>query len=260
VAGGLAAALSAWLLAASPAEPAEPAEPAPLAGRTSTDSASAAIAATDAGAALEEATLGERATFRQVLVGGLVYPPRRLTWVLFTGGGRARLDRFCQFGPRTPAVGVSLSGRENDERLWGPPVVARYAGVKERAASRYRLERVLGAEGECEATPARLHLSCRPQTVSVLPAGAALIVGRRSPRDEIPPFRWQPAAGERVPALRCEILEDGEPPGWPFHALWPGWPLVFATPTRGAPGIEWAHENSDMVVQTGAFRWMPAPR
>jgi len=23
--------------------------------------------------------------------------------------------------------------------------------------------------------------------------------------------------------------------------------------------VEWAFENSDMVVQTGAYRWMPAP-
>jgi hypothetical protein len=59
--------------------------------------------------------------------------------------------------------------------------------------------------------------------------------------------------------LRCDFSVEGSEERWPSFLghVWADWPLVFAAGKGGSPGIEWAHENSDMVVQQGAYRWMP---
>jgi hypothetical protein len=211
--------------------------------------------------ALDEATL-ERRTFRHLLVGALVYPPRRLTWVLFRSATRARLQVLCQVGKPTSVRGLSLTGKENDETLWRAPIRTDYAGTRASGGSlSYRLSAASGPVGEtgCETLPSVLLLSCRPEQVSVLAPGAALIPGKKLPDDRMTPARWKPAARERVASLRCDMSVEGDPATWPFRAIWPSFPLVFVAGKEGAPGIEWAHENSDQVVQEGAYRWMPAP-
>ena len=222
-------------------------------------SATMVESATEASRALEEATL-ERLVFRQIMVGSLVYPPRRRTWVLHRGVGRARLDLFCQVGVHTPTIGMSLTGKENEESIWGPPIVTRYAGTREGEDLRScRVTFASGAAGKtpCEKMPGTLLLSCRPESIGVLQAGAALIVGQRGPPDEIPPWRWQPPALERVASLRCDLSNESDPDR--ERLLYP-WPLVFVAPRQSAPGVEWAHENGDMVVQQGAYRWMPSAK
>jgi hypothetical protein len=248
--------------AASPALP-RPVEDAGLSTPPlSTPDAGAVGAAAEAYAALDEATF-ERRVFRQVMVGALVYPPRRLTWVLLRSTSRARLTVLCQVGIHAPLIGMSLTGSENDESLWGPPVLAHYDGVRSGAGPlSYRLEgtRGVGGDPKCEAMPGALLLVCRPETIPVLSAGAALIVGKRGPNEESPPWHWEPPTRESVVSQRCDVTRDGEPPGPPFRFVDPGWPLVFVAPTRGAPGVEWAHENGDVVVQQGAYRWMAEPK
>ncbi len=77
---------------------------------------------------------------------------------------------------------------------------------------------------------------------------------------------WKPAGSEKVAALECALSGDpGETKSRqeaagssPVRAIWPVWPLVFAEPRSGFTGIEWVHENSDQVVQRGAYRWMAA--
>ena len=61
---------------------------------------------------------------------------------------------------------------------------------------------------------------------------------------------WKPAARTTITALRCRRPDDAIPAG----GFEEEWPLVFVPATEASPGIEWAHENSDMVVQEGAYR------
>jgi hypothetical protein len=253
-----------------------PALPAPT-GNAALDAALEASAppasptATDAGArlagesnlaaeALDGATL-ERRVFRQVLVGALRYPPTRLTWVLFRSATRARLQVFCQVGKPPTQLGMSLDGKENDEARWPAPTLTIYTGARaSESPLSYRLSATAGpTETGCGAMPAALGLQCRPEQVSVLLAGAALIPGKTTDGDEKTTARWQPASRSRVEALRCDLAVDGAPASWPVRYSMREWPLVFAAPREGAPGIEWAHENSDQVVQEGGYRWMPAP-
>jgi hypothetical protein len=160
---------------------------------------------------LDEATL-ERRTFRQIVVGGLVHPPKRLTWVLFRSAARVRLHLFCQNGaPPAGHFGISLDGKESEEAMWGVPTRMDYVGkrVNESPLS-YRIAAASGPVGDtaCEKAPSILLLSCRPEQVSVLHAGAALVVGRKGPDDAVP-WHWQPPASERVAATRCDLAERG---------------------------------------------------
>ncbi|WP_437626268.1 hypothetical protein [Sorangium sp. So ce1151] len=211
--------------------------------------------------ALDDATL-DRRVFRQVLVGALRYPPTRLTWVLSRSAARARLQVFCQVGKPRTQLGMSLNGEENDETRWPAPTLTVYTGA--RASDHppsYRLSATAGpAETGCGAMPGALGLQCRPEQVSVLPAGAALVPGKKTDRDEKTTARWQPSSRTRVEALRCDLALDGAPVIWRIRYSMREWPLVFVAPREEAPGIEWAHENSDQVVQEGGYRWMPAPR
>ncbi|XXY48271.1 hypothetical protein WME91_50555 [Sorangium sp. So ce269] len=211
--------------------------------------------------ALDDATL-DRRVFRQVLVGALRYPPTRLTWVLFRSAARARLQVFCQVGKPPTQLGMSLNGEENDETRWPAPTLTVYTGA--RASDHppsYRLSATAGpAETGCGVMPGALGLQCRPEQVSVLPAGAALVPGKRTDGDEKTTARWQPSSRTRVEALRCDLALDGAPVIWRIRYSMREWPLVFVAPREEAPGIEWAHENSDQVVQEGGYRWMPAPR
>ena len=248
---------------ATPANAAElvaSAEPTPASAPPTGAKGAEALRAAEASAALDEATL-ERRTFRQILVGDMMYPPKRLTWTLFRGKNRLRLDVLCQAGVNAPEPGrgISLTGQENDETKWSAPVRTRYAGTRDSEGQiSYRLPAESGAVGEtgCQRMPRVLLLACHPEQISVLRPGAALIVGRRGRDDESAPFHWQPAARDPVASLRCDISPDSEPKPWRFLYVRPDWPLVFVAPTQGMAGVEWAHENGDAVVQQGAYRWI----
>jgi len=47
---------------------------------------------------------------------------------------------------------------------------------------------------------------------------------------------------------------------WQFYAVAHDSPLVFTAAGEGAPGVEWADESSDMVVQEGAYRRLRPPK
>lgn len=201
---------------------------------------------------LDEA-LFERLVFRQVSV-GMIVKSRRLTWVLSRAQGRARLHLLCQPGV-TPhgERGHRVNGTENDESVWGPPVLTVYAGPQTtQVPLSFRLEAVGGSTGDddCARPPPVLQISCRTGSVPVLAAGSVL-EGKG---------RWRPAAAQRVAGLLCELAdEDGDKSRNPIKILWPGWPLVFAARRGDSAGIEWAFENSDTVVQEGAYRFLPKP-
>ena len=200
-----------------------------------------------------DAALLDRLVFRHIRV-GLIDVPRRLTWTLSRAPGRARLHLFCQNGitPRGER-GHRVNGTENEESVWGPPVLTVHAGPRiAQTPLSYRLEAVAGSTGDddCMSPPPVLLLSCRPASVPVLAAGAVLESKRR----------WRPPAVQRVGALLCEMTkEDGDKSDYPFKMLPTDWPLVFAARRGDSAGIEWAFENSDTIVQEGAYRFLPGP-
>ncbi len=186
---------------------------------------------------LQEATM-ERRVFRQISVGLITYPSRRLTWVLYRGDDEARLELFCQDGDRTPTKGIQLDGRELDEAYWKEPQVARFAGrrVKPLAYELRREEAPKDGTARCAHLPEVVTLGCVNARISVRPAGARLVPGRAADPEAMPPPTWRPATQQKVAALRCQANDSEEP-------------LIFAT-----PGVEWVYENSDMVVQEGGYR------
>jgi hypothetical protein len=100
-----------------------------------------------------------------------------------------------------------------------------------------------------------LVVACRPRVVPVLHAGALLLGDHAHP-----PIRWQPAALDQVRGQSCLLTRDAADPGVATAraiAISLDVPLVFAEPRPGSAGIEWAFENSDEVVQAGAYRWVP---
>ena len=201
--------------------------------------------------ALDDA-LSERRVFRHVLVGAVINPPRRYTWVLLRRAKRARLAVYCQDGKavsraKSPHPGISLTGDENDDSLWLAPGHAAYVGV--RVADTPLAYELSGPPG-C-GLPGTLRVTCRPDKVDVRPAGAALVPGGKRADDTMRPARWEPPVRKPVDVLRCDVAIAGDPDLG--HLDLKHWPLAFASPRA----IEWAWENSDMIVQEGAYRWLP---
>ncbi len=175
-------------------------------------------------AAFEEPETDQR-TFRHVLVGALIHPPIRLTWVLHRKPDQARLQVLCQLGVPNAQLGMSLTGKENDESIWTPVVETSYVGP--RTGEIYALTAAPDATGTaaCEKLPEALKLTCKTEQVAVLPAGAALVPGTKRNDDTMSPARWQPATRQRVAALRCDLTTDGA--AQPIRRLRDTWPLVF---------------------------------
>ncbi|HZU82733.1 MAG TPA: hypothetical protein VE987_07445 [Polyangiaceae bacterium] len=210
--------------------------------------------------------------FRQILGGSLSYPPRRVTWVMAQGAGRARLTIACELAKRaavSPGLGLRIDGHEDDPALWDAPATAGLEGNWDGASPSFSL----GLAGStralepCTTLPRAVLVTCRQGVVPVLAAGARLVVLRALPRkhaDDAVPWRWEPAAASRVAAQECRLERTDADAGasWSldraFGAVPSSWPLVFVPARRGARGVEWVYENDDAVVQQGAYRWMAA--
>jgi hypothetical protein len=233
----------------------EPAEggPSGAAGHAREDEAGA----TDVELAMSEA-LSARWVFRQIVTGIVQNHATRLTWTLRRDARNAELRLFCQ-----RAGGMRLDGQEGDEARWGTPASGRFEGARalEGVPMRLAAKSDLTALRACTAVAQTLLVTCRKGHVAVHRAGAVL--GRKGAHGE---WGFQPAATETVASLECLLAADrGDPKiveeglaDQPVRAAWASWALEFAEPRSGAPGIEWAHENSDQVVQMGAYRWIPA--
>ena len=231
-------------------------------------SGSPAAAGDDAGvvggssvSALEDATF-DRRVFRHVLVGKVRHPSQRVTWVLYRGATRAHLEIFCQVGQSHPALGITLNGKDHDESYWLPPASARFVGgVVAGHPLTYRMtaESVPSIDTTCGGWPSSFQLECRPEKVGVLSADAILIPGTKRPDDTKTPARWRPSSRQMVAALRCQIPGEGDVSAWRLYSIAHDSALVFAAAGESAPGVEWADENSDMVVQQGAYRLIRRP-
>jgi len=201
-------------------------------------------------------------SFRHLLVGALMRAPIRLTWTAWTHDAHTRLRLACQEGGHAPIaglgrpglIGVALTGKENEDSYWFPPVVVDY----QETAATHELTAVSPPRSQrgCSGLPAKLRLTCTPDRVAVLAAGAALIPGGTKPDD--PGHRaptWRPSVRKTVDAERCEVTLPDSSPGSSFLAdTVAAHPIVWVADHP----IEWAFENSDVVVQQGAYRFMPS--
>lgn len=222
----------------------------PPAVRTAAATASAPERAVDAGQppslAAFDGPRAERRIFRQLEVGAIRAVPSRTTWFFDRLHGEARLRVLCQLGNSGP-TDITLRGDEDDDARWDAPVETIYVGS--RSGNAYAMTALDGAVevAACEVMPAALKLECEDAVVPVLPAGALLLRGKPRSDGSSSPAHWQPGKREQVRAERCTVTGTlvGE-----------RWKLVF--PKAPGRGVEWVFVNSDMILQEGAHRWMPA--
>jgi hypothetical protein len=185
--------------------------------------------------------LMERRVYRRIATGLVGRGSGRLTYVLLRSRTHVRLREFCQ----SREGNLRIDGHENDPKFWEdePTEEVSYEGARAADGVLMRLTTMTPAEPARKCWHAPAHsLTCRAGRVPVLHAGAKLVLGGQEAA-----FRWSPSAVEMVSALRCQLDDDDRVP------------LVFAEPKNDSPGVEWAYENSDQIVQTGAYRWMPIP-
>ncbi len=187
--------------------------------------------------------------FREVYVGALPAYGRRVTWTLVRAGATAILRVEEQ---RSVGVVPHLDRTSLRPELWGPAARSEYVGVASAASAplTLRLHRRFGAQ-----EPAALELHCVRKTLAVHPDFATLVEGWVNSDDSMEPASWAPPRTERVVALHCEPPAEG----WSFSDG-----LSFA-PGKAATlkdvetsGVEWGFVNSDMVIQEGGYRWIPA--
>lgn len=182
------------------------------------------------------------------MLGALPAKARRTTWTMIRAGSTVLLRVEDQ-----TARGMRHLDRDSlRPESWSVPERTEYRGTASAAAgpTTLTLRRAFGA-----GDPAALVLRCAPRTVDVHPAFVTLVEGWKHQDDTMEPATWAPPRVERVPVLSCK--EDG-----PAHPFEDG--LSFAaghretTKEAATVGIEWAFVNSDMVIQQGGYRWIPA--
>lgn len=217
---------------------------------------SPSAAAPGSSVAREPAPKLERRVFRQVLVGMLSRTATRLTWILSSNAVQTDLDLYCQTATTT-GRGLRLTGAEQDDAIWGDAVRVSYFSSTPKAVSGAKeVEYVFASRPHpaampCLTPPEGIALRCKDESIDVHPAGATL--GRSNDRsDDSASGVWTPATREHVRARLCTWSVA------PARALWPTWSVALVAPTARSPGVEWAFENSDMVLQDGGYRWLPA--
>jgi hypothetical protein len=92
------------------------------------------------------------------------------------------------------------------------------------------------------ADAAKTPIRCRPGHVAALAPGALLVV---PPHVRAP---WKPAGRAPVDVLACERAWLAAPASWTDE------PQPERLPFAELPGIEYAHDNDDMVIQQGGLR------
>lgn len=219
--------------------------------------------APDGPAPFSEAVADHR-VFRQIIVGALPYPGSRLSWTLDQGAKTARLQVGCEVAEGAARArvakggGVRLDGSEAAADLWVAGGSAEAVGKKSSdkpLTYLFEVREQSATARACGPLPRAFSLICKSGSVLALAPGARLVVGQRRGNEESPSFRWQPPGTSAVRGLICEAKVEGEEGarGSALPGSWDDWKLVFSADRP----VEWAHENSDMVVQTGAYRRLP---
>lgn len=201
--------------------------------------------------------------FRDLLVGALPYPSLRATWTLATTDDRVVL-RLVEEKAR--ASFEHLDATTESANGWRDAVLTAWAGDRPAAKTlgTFELHRVYGPAHTAPTDPRRpraelpetLKLSCAPRALRVHPVGAALRPGKKRDDDTMTRATWQPAGTESVGgALVCTVAPSV------LHGFTEALAFVSARSAGPKPhgGVEWAFDNSDMVIQEGGYRFLPAP-
>jgi hypothetical protein len=184
--------------------------------------------------------------FREVYVGMLPFRQRRTTWTLIQAGTAILLRVEDQIA-KTPFT--RLDRTSTFPEGWHAAERSEYAGKASAASPPFTvtLNRSFGVR-----TAPDLVLTCAARTIPVHPALAALVEGWQRMDDTMEPAVWAPPRTENVGVLACKGGGD--------RTFGDG--LSFARPRKETTtdprlvGVEWAHVNSDMVIQEGGYRWI----
>ena len=205
---------------------------------SSSESRQTFAAIADAAPVASQPVTGRTLRYRELFVGQLPRAAFVTTWTLILGDdGRMQLDRVEGEAP-------SNSLRAEAAQPLGPI----------RAVQEDRFEGTWtslpdgGAELNLQSGGSSGTVHCKPMHVAVLAPGALLVV---PPHIHAP---WRPPGRHVIAALGCERN------GIAGEAFWKDEPQPESLPFVDLPGIEYAHDNDDQVVQQGALRRLPEDR
>lgn len=203
-----------------------------------------------------------RYVFRELLVGALPFPSRRVTWQLALAGKRVILRREAE-------VSVSsfrrIDGTTHAGSGWRGATRSVWEGERDPGLvhlGKIPLTRTYGptpppVDVPMAELPGKLELSCKQETLRVRPSHATLTPGIKRNDDTMTRPTWSPSTSEPLPsAWVCTVVQDVPQD----VLLWFTKALAFA-PIRKSPnppgGVEWAFANDDMVLQDGGYRYVP---
>ncbi len=196
--------------------------------------------------------------FRDLYLGALPYPSRRNTWtlVLLDGSARVRFE-----SAQAKSSFKELDRSSHDATAWSVTSRLEYEGTLVGQPPRsLQLKLIAGGEapapGQVPTVPLELRMACAEQSIDVHPAFVTLVPGWKYDDDSMEPATWAPARTQRERALLCKL--EAEP-----SLLLPFTTGLAFVPAKKADrldavGVEWAFNNSDMVLQQGGYRYLPA--
>jgi hypothetical protein len=203
-----------------------------------------------------------RFIFREVLVGQLPYPSRRVTWQLALAGKRVVLRREAETSvrqfPRIDATTHAASG-------WHGAIRTTWEGERDPGIvhlGKLALTRTFGptpadADVPTSELPSKLDLVCKNETLRVRSPMATLTPGIKRNDDTMTRPTWSPGSTEALPnAWVCTVVQDVPED----VLLWFTKAMAFAPMRKSAAslgGVEWAFANDDMVLQDGGYRFVP---
>jgi hypothetical protein len=174
--------------------------------------------------------------YREIFTGALPFHARLRTWTLILGSG----DRFAIVDESAEAPENSLI--EGKAKPFSPITVRARTEVSGtwRSGKKGAVDLTFDAAG-------RAPIHCIPAKIQALSPGAVLHLipipdgnGSRG--------TWKPATRRTVDVLSCER-------SWlAGEASWSDEPQPERLPFAELPGVEYAHDNDDMVVQKGGLR------
>lgn len=200
--------------------------------------------------------------FREVLVGRLPYPSRRVTWQLALAGKQVVLRREAEVSVKPF---LRIDGTTHEAAGWRGVTRTVWQGERDPGLvhlGKIALSRTFGpvrvvADAPSAELPSQLDLSCKQETLLVRAANATLTPGIKRNDDTMTRPTWSPSAASPLPgAWVCTVVQDVPQD----VLLWFTKALAFA-PMRKSPnppaGVEWAFANDDMVLQDGGYRYVP---
>ena len=229
--------------APSPPESVRAADPAPPPAASATVDAASPLPPPASSSILAVPIVAARTLrYRELFTGSLPFRAQLQTWTLILG----KDARFVLTIERAETAENSLiAGKARP--LDAPVILSRadHAGTFTTRAG--------GAIELRFADPARAAVRCSPARVPALEPGAVLAL-TPIPGENSNHAIWKPSTRRGVDALRCERSWLAE------QASWSDEPQPERLPFAELPGVEYAHDNDDMVVQKGGLRRLsPAP-